>query len=364
MHTRRLLAPDPCVVTAILQRKAMSFISREWRIMGSVLFSVALIAGAYYLAQGGGTPRVVEASTETELLKSIASRDTDSDGLPDWEEALYGTDPKAADSRNLGVTDGEAVAKGLIVPVAVSDPSTTPAVPKSAAAVDVGGSPPASDSSLTTAFAKAFFTLYLAAKQQAGTDLSSDAISTLASEALTQLSTSISAAPDYRSLAGMKVSGAGESALRSYAATAEQVFTAHAAKLPKSEIVYLQDAVDGDVSALAHIATIATTYNDTAAGLAALAVPQEVRAAHLEIVNATARIGGIAGDFTKLDTDPLATMLALEQYPDAVRALIKGFADLAHVYSAAGIVLPKGSPGASVVNLLVDTDALSAAKKP
>ncbi|MGZ2907003.1 thrombospondin type 3 repeat-containing protein, partial [Pseudomonas aeruginosa] len=43
-------------------------------------------------------------------------KDSDNDGLPDWEEALYGTDPHNAHSISPTLTDGQAVAEGLIKP--------------------------------------------------------------------------------------------------------------------------------------------------------------------------------------------------------------------------------------------------------
>ena len=133
-------------------------------------FSVALVGGAYFLARGFESPRAAEASTETELLKAIATKDSDKDGLPDWEESLYGTDPRLTDTFKLGMTDGEAVAKGLIVPKAIADIAVTPSSP---ASLDADGlPPPPAEGTLTAAFAKSFFTLFIAAKQKAAKPIS------------------------------------------------------------------------------------------------------------------------------------------------------------------------------------------------
>src|SRR3990167_5251431 len=97
----------------------MGQILQNWRVITAILFSAVLIVGAFVLARGIESPSSAQASEETALLHAIATKDSDSDGLPDWEEALYGTDPHNQDSFHLGMSDGEAVAKGLIVPKAI-----------------------------------------------------------------------------------------------------------------------------------------------------------------------------------------------------------------------------------------------------
>lgn len=70
-----------------------------------------------------------------------------------------------------------------------------------------------------------------------------------------------------------------------------------------------------------------------------------------------ARIGEIVQDFTLEDSDPLATMLALQQYPQAVQNLTHAFIQLANDYKSAGITIASGEPGASLVNLISDVSA-------
>src|SRR5207244_2422620 len=79
----------------------------NWRTVTALGIALVLVAGAYILARGFEAPAAARASTETALLQAIATKDSDGDGLPDWEEALYGTDPHVVDTRNLGMTDGE-----------------------------------------------------------------------------------------------------------------------------------------------------------------------------------------------------------------------------------------------------------------
>ena len=50
---------------------------------------------------------LVSASSTT-----ITDRDSDADGLPDWEEHLYGSDPLKFDTDGDGTPDGEEVREG------------------------------------------------------------------------------------------------------------------------------------------------------------------------------------------------------------------------------------------------------------
>ena len=78
----------------------------------SVLFVLAIGFLVYVISGAIGTAKLPE---KTLLLPKIAasstpiSFDADSDGLLDWEEALWGTNPKLADSDHDGTPDGEEV---------------------------------------------------------------------------------------------------------------------------------------------------------------------------------------------------------------------------------------------------------------
>lgn len=338
----------------------MAGILGHWRIFAASLFSIVLICGAYVLARGIGSPRLAEASTETELLKAIATRDTDNDGLPDWEESLYGTDPRIADTKNLGMTDGAAVKKGLIVPIAVA---ASPAASTTAPSAPILGAPPAaSEGSLTDAFARSFFTLYVSAKQaNGGADLTADEISALADQAIAVLASNVSAAPDYKTKADFKVSGTGPTALLEYAASAESVMKVFAPNLPKSELIYLQDALNGDATAFTHIETLADAYQNVAKGLAVLPVPQELVDTHLKLVNAMKRISGAARDFARVNSDPMLTMLALKQYPQAVVDLAGAFQAIDTTYKSQHVTIEEGQPGAFFVGVYAKVQAKSLA---
>lgn len=338
-------------------------IFQNWRILAAALFSAVLVVGAYMFARGVESPQVAQASTESALLNAIAIKDSDGDGLPDWEESLYGTDPHIADTFHLGMTDGEAVAKGLIVPKAIADISVATSSPSS---FDSNGLPPApAEGTLTNAFAKKFFSLYLEARQaNGGADLSESQMNDVANESIKSISSIVTIAPDYKSIKDLTISGSGADALKTFAASAEAVFAKNNPSTSKSEILYLKDALEkNDTTAFEHISSIAKAYRDSAVGLVALPVPAELAQTDLALINAMMRISRIATDLTHVNDDPLAAILALQQYSQAMRSIGTAFINIGKIYMTAGISIHAGTPGTFFVNLIknaADKQSLSA----
>lgn len=334
----------------------MGQILRNWRVTLATLFAAVLVIGAFMLARGIESPSLAQASAETALLQAIATKDSDGDGLPDWEEVLYGTDANMVDTFTLGMTDGDAVAKGLVVPKAIADISIETSTSKAKSDIDYAaqGVTAPTEGTLTDVFAKNIFSRYLAAKQaNGGTNLSVADTREIVHQALTSLSSAVIAALDFKSVSALPISGSGVEAFKSFAAHAETVMRSNTADATTSEIIYLQYAVEhNDDDALVHIASIAKAYRDTAAGLAALSVPSELAGHDLALINSLMHVSEIISDFARVNVDPLATMLALQQYVPAAQALGAAFTAISNEYTAAGVVLPEGTPGAAFVHMV------------
>lgn len=333
----------------------------NWRVPAATFFAVALVIGAYLVARDAQSPAVAQASAETALLRAIAARDTDQDGLSDWEEALYGTDPRSADSSHLGMTDGEAVAKGLIVPKAIADMTIATSTSAADGSFDYAaeGLTPPTEGTLTASFAQDFFSLYLAAKSaKGGADLSEDDIAAISEQALQSLTTAVAAAPDYKSRDDLAISGSGAEALRTFAVRAEAVLLKNTSEAANTGLGYLRSAIeDGDATAYTHLASMAQMYRRSAVGLAMLSVPKELAADDLLLINTLMRMSEIDSDFARADIDPLAAIIALKQYLPTATALGQAFIHIGDVYANADVTFSAGSPGASFVNVIADVTA-------
>lgn len=318
----------------------------------AMLFATILIGGTFILTRSAADPQVAEASQESDLLATLATRDSTGDGLPDWEKALYGIPLNATttDYFHLGMTDGEAVKKGLIVPLAISD---VPAASSTGAVVDPDLPPAPGEDTLTAAFAKNLFTAYLDRLQSQGGTLSSSDLSDIANQALGELGSSITAAPAFKRAQDLTVQGSGPAAMKAFAAAADAVMRANSTTATKSELDYLADVENnGDASALGQIESLAKLYRSIAAGIAVLPVPEELATDDLALVNALARMSEVTNDFAQVNTDPLVTMLAIQQYPGDVQDMGNAFIKIQNDFNGAGITFAAGESGGTFVNLM------------
>lgn len=317
------------------------------RIPVAAFIALVFIGGSIYISRHLSTP-VAQASPESALLNAIATRDSDGDGLPDWQEALYGTDPHTIDTQKLGMSDAEAVAKGLIVPKAVAD------IPTASDSGTASSDEPFADGTLTSLFAQNLMAAYVSAKEaKGGADLTEDEMFAVANEAVTQTSKTLTPAPAFKNLSDLKIGEAGPVSMRAYVASVDAIFEKNKSTGGKSDLTYLQEVVSGtDQKAVGHLSSLASTYRAVAAGIALVAVPQEAAAAHLKLVNSTMRLGQIISDFARVNTDPLAAILGLQQYPQAALLFAQSLSELGAIVASEQISIQSGQPGAAFLDLL------------
>ncbi len=313
-------------------------------VIGALVLASVLIGGAYTLANPRWLPfrsNVANAASAQALLQNYAKQDSDGDGLPDWEESLYGTDPKNPHSVSPTLTDSEAVNQGLVQArfssqSASSTPSINPA--------DLPGTV-AADNTVTSQFAQSLFSNYLS--QANGSTPSESDISTYVGSAMQDF-VAKHASQDIYTTNQVKVSGSGADALTTYAAKAEQAFAANTIASDKSEVDYFSDAVEkNDTDALAHVAAIGKAYTAIATAFIQVPVPSEAQSTHLKIANALARIGQDITDMGALNTDPLRAYLGLSDYETDSHTLVSSFSDLNQVFMNDNVTITDGA-GSSI----------------
>lgn len=322
----------------------MAYSTRTIGIAVASVIAVVLIAFAVVLS--GPLPfhlTKVDAESTHDLLVSYAAKDSDNDGLPDWEEALYGTDPNNPHSVSAALTDGQAVAQGLVKPKFASATSTAPVNPSTVPGVAVA------TTTVTDQFARTLFSQYLLSR--GSTPPTQQDIVNFVQQGIAQLEQNQTVPPAFN-VGEVRVVGSGSAALTAYAAAAENAFTKRSVATTKSEIDLYSDAVTkNDATALAQVNSIARTYIATAHDLIALPVPREAADAHLQLANALDQMGQVLTDMGTLNTDPLRAMLGIRKYDAAHAKLVTAFAAMQKVYASSGVSLTAG-PGSRFVSAL------------
>lgn len=325
----------------------MTLNKRTVSIVGAVLVSTGLITGAFALS--GPLPFVsvikkADAQSTEELLKAFAGKDTDKDGLPDWEEALFGTDPKNPQSVQAGTLDSEAVAMGLVQPKFVTEESVAS---RESIADDIPGDAPASDS-VTEQFSRIFFKNYMATiGSESPTEVQ---VLQFATDAVNELTESRQYTQQY-TLGQVKVAGSGAEAIRAYMIDAENAFLKHPTKAGSPELEYVTAAVTtDDTSSLAKADEIADLYMAQADELMKLSVPSELRLPHLALANSLYHLGEVTHDMAVIDEDPLRGMLGIIDYKQVAYDTMNALGSYAKILNATGVTFQKGETGYDLEN--------------
>jgi len=294
------------------------------------------------------------AESTHDLLVSYAAKDSDSDGLPDWEEALYGTDPNNPHSVSPNVTDGEAVAQGLVKPQ-FATATTTPVDTKSLPGVDAG------PQTLTDQFARQLFGQYLA--QHANGQPTPEEIATFVEQGVANLQSN-NAVPDTYTTSNARPSGSGPDALISYATSIDGVLSG-APQFPQSELDYFSDAVErGQTAELKQVRQIGASYSNMAKAYIALPVPKEALVPHTAVANAFARLGADITDMSTISTDPLRGYIGLAAYQNDAPRLITALAALDRVFEAENVHIADGTAGSAFYRAMTRAASVSTTTTP
>ncbi len=319
----------------------MAHSTRTIRLIAASGVAVLMIGGTYAFSGPDplfGLGRIAEAQSAEELLKEYAAKDSDTDGLPDWQEALYGTDPTNPESFRAGLKDGDAVAQGLVTPkvmVRAEDEPTDPdSIPGTTAAPN----------SVTDRFAQTLLKQYLLNRGEAPP--TQEEVVSFVQAGIADLAAASDTEATF-SLDDVVSSGdTGNAALTRYAARAEEALAANNIRPLKNELFYFSDAIKGDTSALARIKKASDAYEATARALILVPVPTEAKRAHLAIVNALMSMASVTADMASLESDPLRALMGIGLYDTVATRSVGAFGGLYGIFQAAQVQIPDGMSGA------------------
>jgi|CXWL01.1.fsa_nt_gi hypothetical protein len=287
----------------------MAISTRTVSIVSSLVFSLFLIVGAYFLSSPEGI-RIVDASSNEELFKSYVEKDTDNDGLKDWQEEIYGTDPENPESVKNGLSDGEALAQGLIRPRFESD------VPEITLSTDVPGIN-AAPGTKNDIFAQTLLVEYLSKRD--GSPPTQEEINQYIETAVSKVLEPET--PEYGAQ-DISIQGRGSVVAEQYVSNMGQVFSTNLSSLEGDALEYFFNlVVKDDASANTEIKNYAKAYTAVAKGLIALSTPEETAVEHLALANAFARMGKISSDMSLFTVEPMRGLIALHKYLPAQKEL-------------------------------------------
>ncbi len=277
-------------------------------VAGSIVLVGGLILGMRYVWLHRNTLRLtpqqkaLHDSSQKISVGELIGRDTDSDGISDWEEALWGTDPQKVDTDGNGRTDKEEID----VRKAALDTSS------SAATTD-------RESNETALLAQQLFATIVSLSQSG--NLTSEAIENLSDSIGNSIT--IKTLDDTYTTTSIKT-GANTKAVRQKLFTdfKKLVQTYDQYKFGSELELMEQQFEAGNTRALESVRRIAVAYQKFAVDAAKLTVPTDYSTQYVVLLNSYDKIGRTLIDLSVTDENPLVSISAFVQYSTHSAALV------------------------------------------
>lgn len=264
--------------------------SKKFMLIAGVII-LALVVFFVSKALFGGVEGYVKKNKETEAksvpLGSVIYKDSDGDGLWDWEEALWGTDPDNPDTNGDGIGDKEEVD--------ARRPST---------GEDQG------DETETSLLAREFFSAIISLNQNG---LLTEANLAEIANSLSQTIKKDGAYEAY-SFDSLTVVPTNIENTQAYKNSVQQILLTYSDPLLGEELSiipqYLQDPEDHQSS----LEDIVSSYRELAAKLVLVPVPQQVSLTHLSLLNNLDRVAFAIEEMLYLKDDPVRGVSGVSYY--------------------------------------------------
>lgn len=241
--------------------------------------------------------------------------DSDNDGLKDWEETLWKTDPENSDTDGDGTLDGEEISLGR-------DPKI-PGPDDIFSAEEVGdifvptGEPKdPSELNYTEKFSRAFITTYLDTKTS-GVSFSGQA-ELLSNLAIPQLPRVL-----LHSASELTIDGNTDNAsVHDYGNAVGRVLLSNGPGVENELILMFNILRENDQQSVKDLLKITTSYRANAQDLLSVTVPQDAASKHIDLINAFLVIARNIESMAQLYDDPLMSLAGFDEYFNSADALI------------------------------------------
>jgi hypothetical protein len=280
---------------------------------------------------------------ESPALRQVAEADTDGDGLNDWEERLWKTDPSTKDTDKDGTNDGDEVGAGRN-PL-VKGPRDSIRETVSLAAAYQKDAPLAEQNlSPTDKVAREFFSKYLSLKQSGG-ELSPVAERDLLIETVQLAASETTPLKTYSSDSFKTSTSNTPESLHVYGNLVGETMRRHSFATESELVLFARVLENGDLSAFTNLEKIADSYDFIVADLVAMTVPSTALTAHTFLTNQVSAIAETVHGLGLVQTDPVSSLVAFANYEERAAGLALSIRDVQNFLLNAGIVFEPSETG-------------------
>ncbi|MFA7252374.1 MAG: hypothetical protein WC027_00775 [Candidatus Paceibacterota bacterium] len=317
-------------------------------IIGSIILAILIVWGVPVLLKKQVEKPLSQQTTGAEQsakIQEFLATDTDSDGLRDWEETLWKTDPQNTDTDGDKTSDFEEVKINR-------DP--TKAAPGDEIDEKIIASQQQREAEYnklteTEKLSRLLFSQYVVSKQ--GDELNQTDKQLILDSVI--LNTNSSGIQSY-TLSDIKiVDDNSTSTIKNYVNQLGVVLDNNKNEERIYELNVLNDAINkNDAKELSKLDPIVGSYRSTVAGFLSVTVPRELANLHLDIVNNTSKIGFSIETFKYLYSDTLKAVNGLATYKKSTTDIIQNITNLKKYLEIKNVVLVESDPGYKLINVI------------
>lgn len=266
--------------------------------------------------------------------------DSDNDGLADWEEVLWKTDPNNPDTDKDGTLDGEEVKLRRNPALAGPDDLYFPEKFSESATADL------EQITETERFSRNFLSQYLSLKLGSeGEKLSEEVKEELINSLISNINSGVQSAS--YTLSDIRVlSDNSQEAIKNYGNQLGSIVKQHLNPAPSTEIYTFKEAVEkNDENKFKEIGESVKTYEGLINNCLELPVPSEIKDPYLKFINSLVLLKDITIRFQNFPNDPMGGWIAAEQYADALTETLLQSAIINDFFKNKGIIFSKDEDG-------------------
>lgn len=267
--------------------------------------------------------REYDGEKTKEVLSSIVAIDSDKDGLLDWEESLWGTDPQNPDSDGDSTPDGEEVRAGRNPAKAAPNDELESVRPKESVERTPENSEEVLSGTLTGILAETSNLAYTVLQQTGELDEESRrALESLFVKDILS-NEKLDTRPPYR-LSDISIAPKeNEEAFEAYKSEMESISLSYIDGYPDNPIEVVERALsENDEVELEKLGAIESAYRAITGELLTLEVPSEIAQTHLDMVNMYDAVTSSIEQMQGVLKDPLLGLIGITRYQEYIESMI------------------------------------------
>ncbi len=334
----------------------MKFLSREK--FRPMIFGLLIIVGLGFLASQPNRANYENKSIlsvenlskkiQTSAINQITNKDSDNDGLKDWEEGLWGTDSNNPDTDGDNTSDGDEIDGNRNPLVAGPDDDIVSTVKKENTFTDTDEY---NELTTTEKFARGVFGSYLS-KRVSGAPLSDKEKNDLIYSAEQNIFNLITQAKQY-TVSDLLISGdISETSSKNYGNMFGEVIIRYPFKTGNVLEIFNSSIETDNLEEIKKIDFIIDNYKNILKDILTIPVPNDVVEEHLIVVQNIASITVSIENMRVIYSDPMRAIIGLGKYKQDVLSLTEALQDIQLYFIKKGIVFDKNEKGFVLVSTI------------